>query len=100
MLCWLYTDCCVALYQTRFTERSSEAVNLIMSHWARLKAELIDQLLGEQARNSKKSADDRPVTPAGSSSSVTHDISVSYCFRNTDRHSALLYFQISHLSII
>lgn len=38
-LCWVTSHC--------FTESSREAVNLIMSHWARLKAELIDQLLGE-----------------------------------------------------
>lgn len=46
----------------RFTERGSEAVNLIMSHSVRLKAKLIDQLLGEQARKSQRSAHS-PVIP-------------------------------------
>lgn len=32
---------------TQAAESGREEVNLIMSHWARLKAELIDQLLGE-----------------------------------------------------
>lgn len=48
----------------RFTERGSEAVNLIMSHWARLKVKLIDQLLGERARKSERGAADRPVIPS------------------------------------
>lgn len=44
-------------------ESGSEAVNLIMSHWARLKAKLIDQMLGERARKSQSRAADRPAFP-------------------------------------
>lgn len=39
-----------ACTQTVVRRRICRGVNLIMSHWARLKAKLIDQLLGERAR--------------------------------------------------
>lgn len=50
LLWWLYPDCCVVLYQRA-------AVTLIMSHWARLKAELIDWVVGRASERERDSAE-------------------------------------------
>ncbi len=58
LLCWLYRSLCSVILGC-FTEHSSETVNFIMSHWARLKATVIDQLLAERVRKSRRRAVDR-----------------------------------------